>query len=364
MKIAIYAGSFDPITVGHQWLIDQGASLFDQLVVIIAVNPHKQGYFSVAKRKNQVEFFTQKYPNVQVEVLTEDYVVSYAKKIGASFLLRGIRDAADYEYEQKVEKINRKINPQCQTVYLSSPSELSELSSSMVKSLVGFNGWQKTVAPMVNDQVLSDLMRIKDEAFITTAWKKLAGDDKVSQKWLEIILNFHSESHRHYHNLSHIVSLLKQAEDLFSVSEFNSIEKAIINYSIFFHDLVYNPQSRDNEAQSAKLFMDFAVEKQLTQVIYEVVYESILATAHHSVSAKFEITNYFLDLDLSILGAEASKFDLYEEQIREEYKFVPDDIFHVERTKLMQKLANPYKTEYGKNRFLPRAQLNLKKYGQ
>lgn len=81
MKIAIYAGSFDPITLGHQWLIDQGANLFDQLVVIIAVNPHKQGHFSVTKRKKQVEFFTQKYPNVQVEVLSEDYVVTYAKKL-------------------------------------------------------------------------------------------------------------------------------------------------------------------------------------------------------------------------------------------------------------------------------------------
>lgn len=364
MKIAIYAGTFDPFTLGHESIVEAGSKLFDKVIVLIAYNANKKGMFTLNQRKKQIEEVIHKYPNVELRVITDEFVASVAAKQKAGYLIRGIRDSVDYEYEQKIEKINKKINPNLQTVYISAPVELSEISSSMVKSLVGFAGWQKIVSTMVNERVLSDLMRAKDEEFVSAAWKKIAGDDKVSQKWLEKILHDYSQTHRHYHNLSHIVELLKQADELMNNSNFNSIHKAIIKYSIFFHDIVYNPQNRDNEKLSAELFMEFAQELNLTQVIFEGVYESIIATANHSEKPKFEITEYFLDLDLSILGAEPSKFESYEDQIRQEYNFVPEEIFNIERSKIMQKLVNPYKTEYGKQKYGSQALFNLKKYEQ
>lgn len=362
MKIALFAGSFDLFTKGHEGVVHTGSQMFDKLFVVIAFNPQKQGMFTVEQRKKQILHFTKDYSNVDVIVCTDQYVASLAKKYGAGYLLRGLRDGKDFEYESNNDKIHQMINPNIQTVYIECPQHLKVISSSMVKSLVGFQGWQKLVKEMVNEQALSDLLRKNSELEITKYWQKLAGEDAVSKKWLEVILTKHSESHRHYHNLSHLVDLLKKADELFKEVEFDSIHRAIISYSIFFHDIIYNPQSRDNESGSAKLFMEYATEKKLMQVLFEGVYETILASASHSSPVKYPVTAYFLDLDLSILGAEEDQFNLYEDQIREEFAFVPDDIFNTERTKIMHKLANPYKTEYGRNKFSHGANRNLKKY--
>lgn len=359
MRKAIYAGSFDPLTNGHLWVITQGAKLFDKLFVVLAYNPNKSGYFSVQKRQEFLNEATNHLPNVEIVLLSNDYVAQSAQKLGADYLLRGIRNTTDYEYEKTIERVNLKINPTLQTVYLTPPAELSEISSSMVKSLVGFPGWQSLVATMVPSAVVGGFLYQQNYQFLKTEWEKLVGTGSVSQKWLEIILTKHSEPHRYYHNTNHLVSLLRNAQDLPSV---NTLVTAAIKYAVFFHDLVYNPQSKTNEMDSKILFSQFTQEYPVDGIIATLVEDTILATAHHFQTPKDPLTNYFLDLDLSILGANTQEFEEYEQNIRKEYQFVPDQIYEVERAKIMKTLLNPYKTDWGKQKYLAQASINLSRY--
>lgn len=156
-KIAIYAGSFDPITNGHLWMIREGAKLFDQLIVILASNSDKKYTFGVADRNYMVKASVQDIPNVRVIALFNDFVVQYAEREKIPFILRGIRTVADFDYERALRLINSDINPEVQTVFLMPPRDVAEVSSSLVKGLVGPNGWEKIVRRYVPKVVLEVL---------------------------------------------------------------------------------------------------------------------------------------------------------------------------------------------------------------
>lgn len=364
MKKAIYAGTFDPITTGHQFLIKEGSQIFDHLTVVLAVNKNKTTLFNIEERKEQIQFFIKDLKNVSLELVEKEYIANFAQTIGATYLLRGLRDCNDYTYEQKVESINLKINPNLKTIYISSPDELKAISSSMVKSLVGFQGYQFLLKDLINQKVLQDFNKKEGYSKIKKQWESLAGIDSLSKKYLDIIIEKHSEGHRFYHNITHLQELLSEADVLFQDGQFSSLHRAIILYSIFFHDIVYDPSKIDNEQQSLNIFLEYAQERKLVDVIIEGVSKSILASSNHNQKVDYEITAYFLDLDLSILGSSSQRYELYEQQIRQEFSFIPDEIYRTERSKIMQKLVSPYKTEWGKSRYQVQSQQNLKRYEQ
>ena len=144
MTKAVYAGSFDPLTKGHQWMIEQGSGLFDELVVAIGKNPGKMCMFSLDERVKMAESAASKYKNVKVDQFEKLYLVDYAKSIDAGFLLRGIRPG-DMEYERIIRNVNEEFNPGISTVFLMPPRELADISSTLVKSFIGFEGWQEKV---------------------------------------------------------------------------------------------------------------------------------------------------------------------------------------------------------------------------
>lgn len=170
-KVAVYAGSFDPITKGHMWMIEQGSMLFDELIVAIGTNPEKKGRFSVEERmsmisdsiseyvhKNQFDPFRQdRMKNIRVDSYENMYLVNYAKSQKAKYLLRGIRSPADYEYERKMMYINHDIYPGVKTIFMFPPKELAEVSSSDVMGMVGFNEWEDEVQRYVPENVLDKL---------------------------------------------------------------------------------------------------------------------------------------------------------------------------------------------------------------
>lgn len=362
MKKAIYAGSFDPITNGHLWVIQQSSKLFDEVLVILAFNPNKSSYFNLNEKQNQIQAAISSFPNVKLKTVSDQYIAKVAQTEGADYLVRGIRNIQDFEYEKTIERINQKINPTLQTIYLTPPAELSEISSSMVKSLIGFPGWQTLVKTMVSDKVLSGFLRKHHQEFISKEWFNLSGKSTLTEEYLEKILDNHSQSHRYYHNLSHLVALLKHADVMIKDLKLDSVSAATIKYSIFFHDLIYNPMSKTNEVDSAAVWTEFAQKQNFMAVMEEMVKETILATASHSKSVKYPITELFLDLDLSILGSSPEVFMQYEEAIRQEYIFVPEDVYQAERAKIMKLLVNPFKTSWGKNNWDTKAKENLKKY--
>src|SRR5581483_8338915 len=115
--VAIYPGSFDPLTNGHLDLIERGSKIFDELIVAIVRNPEKNPLFSLAERKQMTEALTERWDNVRVDTF-EGLMVDYATRINANAVLRGIRAISDYEYELQMALMNRKLAPDLETVFM------------------------------------------------------------------------------------------------------------------------------------------------------------------------------------------------------------------------------------------------------
>lgn len=155
-RIAVYAGSFDPPTLGHLYMMQQGAALFDELVVVAALNPDKKGFLPPAQRRAALDSLLPLLPaNVRIAELKEGFLAEYAHSIGATHLLRGVRNAVDFEYEKTMARVNAQMVPRLQTVFLAPAPAVENISSSLVRGLAGQPGWQRWVSPMVPPAVFS-----------------------------------------------------------------------------------------------------------------------------------------------------------------------------------------------------------------
>ena len=157
MRRAVYAGSFDPVTNGHLWMIHEGSRLFDELVVAVGISPDKRYTFSTEERLEMLQKSTAQYANVKLAGIEGQLLINYARSIGASYLLRGIRREGDYEYERVMRYINSDLQADILTVFLIPPREIAELSSSLIKSLVGPEGWEEVIRKYVPEHVCRKL---------------------------------------------------------------------------------------------------------------------------------------------------------------------------------------------------------------
>jgi len=134
MKIAIYPGSFDPVTSGHLNIIRRAAKIFDKLVVCVMVNAGKNPMFSLEERVDLISRVTRDIPNVEVDCSSE-LLANYAKRRGIGVIIKGLRAGSDFENEFQMALINHKINPELDTMFLTAESQYMYLSSSTVKEL-------------------------------------------------------------------------------------------------------------------------------------------------------------------------------------------------------------------------------------
>ena len=155
--LGVYAGSFDPPTSGHLWMMEQGAGLFDTLIVALGINPDKRYLFSIEERLDMLRQSTAHLPNVQIHSFTNQFLINFAESVGARFILRGIRNESDYEQERVMRNVNGDLDPRITTVFLMPPRSIAEVSSSMVKALVGPQGWQDVVKSYVSPAVFEKL---------------------------------------------------------------------------------------------------------------------------------------------------------------------------------------------------------------
>ena len=138
MKIAIYPGSFDPITSGHLNIIRRAANIFDRLIVCVMVNSAKTPMFSQQERVDMIRSVVQDIPNVEVDSSSE-LLAEYARRKGSCVIVKGLRAGSDFENEFQMALINHKINPDLDTMFLTSEHQYMYLSSSTVKELGGYN---------------------------------------------------------------------------------------------------------------------------------------------------------------------------------------------------------------------------------
>lgn len=157
MRTAVYAGSFDPPTNGHLWMIERGLEMFDRLIVAIGNNSSKRYSFTVEERLDLLRASTTACENLVIAHFDNRYLVDYARKKGAKYVLRGIRSPGDYEYERVMRQINADMAPEINTVFLMPPRDIAEVSSNMIKGLIGPSGWEDTVRRYVPEPVFAML---------------------------------------------------------------------------------------------------------------------------------------------------------------------------------------------------------------
>jgi len=151
--IAVYPGSFDPLTNGHLDLITRGSRLFDHLIVAILTNTNKQPLFSIDERLSMLRETCASFSNVEIDTF-EGLLVDYARRRNARVILRGIRAVSDYEAELQMAHLNRRMHPEAETVFLLATEDYSFISSRMIKEIVTLGG---DVAQFVPGAVLRSL---------------------------------------------------------------------------------------------------------------------------------------------------------------------------------------------------------------
>ncbi len=158
-RIAVYPGSFDPVTHGHLDIIRRSQELFDLIIVAVNDNPSRDILFTGGERIRMVKEFIGDLSRVQVERF-EGLLVDYAQAKGAGFIIRGLRALSDFEYEFQINLMNRRLNPHIETIYLMTSQEYSYLSSSIIKEIVRLGGSTSGLVPdSVREKLLKKIKR-------------------------------------------------------------------------------------------------------------------------------------------------------------------------------------------------------------
>ena len=139
MRIAVYPGTFDPITNGHLDLVKRASQIFDKIIIAVSNNPHKTPLFSIQERRDLIAQIVESMENIEVD-LFDGLLVDYASGKGACALIRGLRAVSDFEYEFQMALMNRKLKPDLETVYLMPSEEYTYINSTIAKEIARLGG--------------------------------------------------------------------------------------------------------------------------------------------------------------------------------------------------------------------------------
>ncbi len=163
MKIAVFPGTFDPITLGHTDIIDRSLDLFDKIIVGIGVNSNKLPMFALEQRISWIQNIYKEEEKIEVKSY-EGLTVNFCESVNAQFIIRGIRTVSDFEYEKAISDMNQLLNPQIESIFLACTAKYSSFSSTMVRDVIRNNGDSSLFLPMEirqNIAIAQEQMRVK-----------------------------------------------------------------------------------------------------------------------------------------------------------------------------------------------------------
>lgn len=149
-KTALFPGSFDPITRGHESIILRALPIFEKIVIAVGINTEKNTFFSLEKRMAWLNKVFESYPNIEV-VSYEGLTIDLCRKLGINYILRGLRTSADFEFERSIGQMNKKMYPELETVFLLTVPEHTALSSSIVRDIIRNGGDASQFVPVQVD---------------------------------------------------------------------------------------------------------------------------------------------------------------------------------------------------------------------
>lgn len=319
-KIA-FAGTFDPITKGHTWVIEEGLRIANRVVVMIAHNNTKKTMFSEMQRKNMIQAVMQERGianRVDVILIRNEYVAQSAMRLGCDYLIRGIRSALDFDYETLIQKTNTDVLYGAKTLFVMPPRDLESVSSSFVKSLIGPVGWHWHVKSFLDKPVYEQWVKkyIRETASNYLIDHYFTKDNKESL--FNAVFTAYSGEKRHYHNLDHIAHCLQELEWAISNYEISPQEAEYQVLSILLHDSIQ--QAGNLEKTDEQLSAEFTENLLSVYSGVETVKSLELATGHLSGNQVLnENQKLMCSIDLAILGQRPEIYDEYVKSVRQEY---------------------------------------------
>lgn len=344
MKKIAFSGTLDPITNGHLWVIGEARALAEQVVVFLSENPFKKPQFTVQQRKEIIEQSAAErgWHNIQVIVVKGDFTARAAKKYGIDYLIRGIRNTADFDYENLIQQTNVDVLHGAKTLFVMPPRDLGSVSSSFIKALQGPVGWHWITAQFVPPPAyrawILDWLRKDWEALWPAATPESVA---LSNRWFEYLTGpaSYGGPTRHYHNLDHLVHGLSELRVWAANTGATPEDLAVVKKAFWFHDAVYGHTGSDlsNEEESAQLWLTSQLDPQQALAVADL----IRATDHfQACTVDHPLKQVMLGADLAILGQDPGTYAAYAKAIRLEYAFVPDDVYREHRATAMRQLRD------------------------
>lgn len=331
MKRIAFSGTLDPITNGHMWVISEARELADEVVVLISENPSKDPQFSADERRRIVEesLAAEGWHNVSVIVVRGDYTARAAKRLGIDYLVRGIRNTSDFDYENLIQQVNVDVLHGARTLFVMPPRDLGSVSSSFIRSLLGPVGWhwstrQFMPAPAYHAWILTWLRK---------EWRALWPDGAAD--WFERLTGAqaYGGAERAYHNLDHLVHGLSEIRVWAANTGASAQDTACLKKAFWFHDAVQGRPGRgENEEMSAQLWLGSG----LAGDDGDDVATLIRATAHGLGEVQHRLLDAMLGADLAILGQPDDVYGRYADQVRVEYGHVPLPDYQLGRAQVLR----------------------------
>jgi pantetheine-phosphate adenylyltransferase len=374
MKKIAFSGTLDPITNGHMWVIEEARSLADEVTVFLSENSAKRPQFPAEKRKQIIEQSAAErgWHNVRVIIVKGDYTARAAKKHGIDYLIRGIRNTADFDYENLIQQTNVDVLHGAKTIFVMPPRDLGSVSSSFVAMLQGPVGWNWNVSKFIPGPAhrawLLEWLRKEWEAL----WQYSAASVtpqaiRQADEWFERLIGdtSYGGSLRHYRNLDHLVHGLTEIRVWGLNTAATPEALVLLKKAFWFHDGVYGGECRNlgskraanrgaNDKKGATAASAAAtaasdversaclwLESGLDPAAADQVADLIRATDHSREPAvAHPLKDTIQSVDLAIFGQEEDVYDMYAQAVRDEQSQVPDAEYRPWRMRVMTQLRD------------------------
>lgn len=365
MKKIAFSGSLDPITNGHMWVIGEARELADEVVVFISENASKKPQFTAARRKEIVESSVAAvgWTNVSVMIVRGDYTARAAKRHGINFLIRGIRNTTDFDYENLLQQANVDVLHGSKTLFVMPPRDLGSVSSSFVRGLQGPVGWHWTTARFMP----APAYRAWILDWLRSEWDSLWPHDHVTAPhWFEQLTGpgAYDGPARAYHNLDHLVHGLSELRAWAANTGASAADTAALKKAFWFHDAVYggSVDGLSNEEQSARLWIASALDEGAAR---DDVTALIRATEHaRPVQVAHRLGNAMMSADVAIFGQPQDVYDAYARSVRVEYAHVDDASYRAGRANILRHFLSQkvlYADDYFADMYDQQARENLER---